>query len=305
MARDATSRAKGVLAMSNRLASQLAAIGTTINPAVVTATRELYSPLAPPLGDVRVTRDVAYGDDPRQKLDLFRPASGDGLPIVVFAPGGGFVGGDKNVDGTFQGNIGAFFARNGVLGVVANYRLAPAHPWPAGGQDVGRVVAWLAANARAHGGDPAQIFLWGHSAGATHVASYLFDPEIRRGEGGVVGAILLSGLYRMTRELSVPGLTAYFGADEAAFAARSPITHARSSEVPLMLCVAEHDPPFLALPSLELAALACERDGRCPRLAWFEGHNHFSPAFCVGTSDDNVGPPVLSFVRSVVAAPAR
>jgi triacylglycerol lipase len=285
--------------MHIELATSLAALPASISPEIVTATRNLFTPLVLPLGDVQVTRDIVYGDDARQKLDLFQPPRGERMPVVAYLPGGGFVAGDKNVDGTFLGNVGGYFARNGMLGVVANYRLAPTHTWPAGAEDVGHVIAWIQANAAKYGGDPARIFLWGHSAGATHVASYLFDASLRRGDGGVAAAILTSGLYRVTKEHTLaPNLRAYFGADESQLAARSPITHVRQSKVPLFLLLAEYDPPFLAAPTLELAAAICERDGRCPRLTWLEAHNHFSPAFCVGTRDDDVGPQVLAFIRA-------
>src|SRR5262249_57435317 len=96
-------------------------------------------------------------------------------------------GGDKNADGVFYGNLGHYFAGHGILTVVANYRLAPAHPWPAGSQDVASAVAWVRANAKAYGGNPERIILFGQSAGATHSAGYLFftslSPSRKPGAG--------------------------------------------------------------------------------------------------------------------------
>ena len=69
-----------------------------------------------------------------------------------------------------------------MVGVTMTYRLAPQHQWPAGAQDVGQAVAWVAQNIGEYGGDPSRVVLAGHSAGATHVAGYLASqrPASRR-----------------------------------------------------------------------------------------------------------------------------
>ena len=87
------------------------------------------SPMAP----IRARSSISTGPEGRR------------LPVLVYIPGGGYVGGDKNADGVFYGNLGIYFARHGYLTVVANYRLAPAHPWPAGAQDVAGAIAWAQA----------------------------------------------------------------------------------------------------------------------------------------------------------------
>ncbi len=158
-----------------------------------------------------------------------------------------------------------------MVAVNANYRLAQQHPWPAGARDVGAIVASARANIKTDYGDPNPILLMGHSAGATHVASYVLDKSLDPEDGpGVAAAILVSRLYRVMPDVFAPNLRAYFGSDASQFATRLPITHVAESKLPLFLAVAEYDPPFLETPSLELAAL-CARDGKCPRLAWIKG----------------------------------
>src|SRR5579883_2196354 len=281
---------------------KIAAMGTKLDRDLVTSTMTMFAPLAkaaPPLPDVEVTSDVGYGSDPLNTFDLYRPAGKRDMPIVVFIHGGGFVRGDKNGNGPIYGNVARWFARHGMLAVNANYRLAPKNPWPAGGEDVGRIAAWLKANGAEHGGAPERIFLIGHSAGATHVASYVLDASLQPKEGpGVAGAVLISGFYRVTAENLSPEAKAYFGGDASQFAARSPITHVRESKVPLMIVTAEYDPVFLATPSLELAALVCTRDGKCPRLAWLKGHNHISEVASFDTADQALGDEILDFIAS-------
>jgi triacylglycerol lipase len=62
---------------------------------------------------------------------------------------------------------------HGLVGVTINYRLAPQYQWPSGIEDLTLVVAWLKSHIAQYGGDPNKIFLWGHSAGAAHVADYV------------------------------------------------------------------------------------------------------------------------------------
>jgi len=278
---------------------KVAAIGPNFDPDILEATRALYVPLiGKPSGPVKVTADVAYGSDARQKLDVYQPAASSDR-VLVYIPGGGFVGGDKNSDGVFYVNLGNYFAGHGILTIVANYRLAPAHPWPAGSQDVGSVIAWTRANAKSFGGNPDRIILFGQSAGATHSAGYLFDTSFQpSGQPGVAAGILMSGPYSFQGELR-PNLKAYLGSDQMKYAERSPLTHVSKNRTPLLLSVAEYDPAFLAVPTYELARAVTLRDGKSPKLAYFAGHNHVSTVMSFGTSQDDVGSAVREFVASV------
>ncbi|HXR90069.1 MAG TPA: alpha/beta hydrolase fold domain-containing protein, partial [Steroidobacteraceae bacterium] len=95
-------------------------------------------------------------------------------PVLVFIHGGGFNRGAKSTPGSpFYDNIGLWAVDHGLVGVTINYRLAPQYQWPSGIEDLTLVVAWLKGHIAQYGGDPDKIFLWGHSAGAAHVADYL------------------------------------------------------------------------------------------------------------------------------------
>lgn len=282
-----------VEALPPEVGARIAAMGARFDGDVLAATRALFAPIPNASTEgLAVTRDQSYGPDPRHLLDVYAPTSpGGGWPVLVHVHGGGFVRGDR------EANIPAYAARNGMLGIAITYRLAPQHPWPAGAQDVGAAIAWVRANAARLGGDPARIVLMGHSAGATHAASYAFDPALHPAEGpGIAGLILGSGFLKMTAEDKGPGNIAYFGADPAQYEARSPMTHLRRSRVPMLLFNAEYDPPFLAAPTLELAQGACWRDEKCPRTVQMRGHNHVSEIFAVGTADDELGREILRFV---------
>ena len=129
----------------------------------------------PPMGSHERSMSPT-GTDPREMLDVYEPSApaATPAPVLIFVHGGAFVGGDKkNYD-----NIGYYFARHGVVAVLPNYRLAPANPWPAGVQDVAVAVKWTLAHIATHGGDPRKIVLFGHSAGATHVAAYALEKTL-------------------------------------------------------------------------------------------------------------------------------
>src|SRR5262252_801029 len=139
---------------------------------------EAYRPLlrAARKAGVSVTSDIAYGGDARQVLDVYRHQQAHNAPVFIFVHGGAFVRGDKNVDGAVYANVLYYFARHGFIGVNMEYRRAPEFQYPSGAEDVAGAVKWATQNARAYGGNPERIFLCGHSAGGTHVASYAYDP---------------------------------------------------------------------------------------------------------------------------------
>ncbi len=263
-----------------------------------------FQPLlkAAPKDGVTVTKNQAYGTDPKQILDLYQPTPRDPAPVVIFVHGGAYVRGDKDAYGEMYGNVATWFAREGMLGINATYRLAPQAKWPSGAEDVRGMVKWAQGNAAKFGGDGRRIYLIGHSAGSTHVASYIFDKSLQPAEGpGVAGAVLISGRYRLEYDPNDPNgrnMQAYFGEDASTYAARSPITHIRDgARVPVFTVVTEYDNPGLDVVGAELFAALCARDGACPRFRRLEKHNHLSEVFAFNTADEQLGREILEFMR--------
>ena len=136
------------------------------------------------------TRDLAYGEHPRQKLDVYRPlsaspAAGRGAPIVVFFYGGAWNSGAR-ADYLFAAEA---FASRGLLTVVPDYRLYPEVRYPDFLFDCGKAVAWVVRNAARFGGDPQRIYLAGHSAGAYNAAMLTYAPAYLAQQGVDAGAI--------------------------------------------------------------------------------------------------------------------
>lgn len=126
-----------------------------------------------------MARDLAYGEDPRHRLNLFFP-KGRNWPTLIFVHGGGWTTGDKDltVGGRdVYGNIGRFFAAQGIGVAIINYRLIPETSWQGQIEDVARAVVWVKNSIKKYGGDAGRIFLSGHSAGAQLVTRVALDPE--------------------------------------------------------------------------------------------------------------------------------
>ena len=280
--------------------SAVAALGANFNPSVLTATRNIYRPHIPPAGfqGIQCVSDVVWGEHERHTLDVYRPVQTSIAPVLLFVHGGGFIAGSKREDETFHRNVGEYFARHGFLTLITNYRLAPKDPWPAGGQDIGRVLAWAENHVEEWGGQKNCIQVLGQSAGSSHVASWLFDEQIRGNSNEILrGAALMSGVYRPMEPLPPP-LQSYWGSDPLLYNQRAPISHVKPSKLPLLLTVTELDPSWLARHTFDLALELTLANGQSPRFAWFEGHNHVSTGQSLGSPQDDVGQKLIAFFRA-------
>lgn len=295
---------QAVAQMPSDVAEKLKAIGPVLNPAMIQATFDIYlSRVTKAYPGVSSTEDISYGPHERHRLDVFAGARPErAMPVVLFVPGGGFVGGAKSRPGVpFYQNVGVFFARNNVVGVTINYRLAPKHAWPAGGEDVAAALRWVKQNISKFGGDPERIFVFGQSAGGTHAAHYVFDERLQPAGGGdgVVGAILQSAVFDPAGAPPGPNIAAYFG-DPAGWADRSLFGRIEGRKIPLFLAYAELDPKPFRDESEKMRTALCKRDGgACPRTLDLAGHNHISEIVHLGSADELFGKELLNFIRSV------
>lgn len=285
--------------------AQVSAFGPRFDETILGATRDLYRAAATAYlsqGSLRMADDVRYGPDARQRLDIYSNG-GRHKPVLVFLHGGGFIAGDKRGDEVFYANLGRYFAEAGFVTVLFNYRLAPAHTWPAGAEDLQSVVDWARDNIADHGGDASQLVLLGQSAGAAHASTYLFDPAFHaHASRHVKAAALLSGVYDLQLTALSPGGRSYFGEDAGLQAERSAARGIRNSQVPLLLTLSEFDPPVFGVQAFALARAVTERDGRSPQFAWFAGHNHVSTVHGLGSVQDDVGQRLRAFFAAHVGA---
>ncbi len=234
----------------------------------------------------------------RNRLDVYAPeAGGAGLPVILYLYGGGFVRGDKSE----MAGLGTWFARNGAVVVTMNYRFAPEATYPSGPEDIAAAIRWIRAHVAEHGGDPDKLFLAGNSAGAVHVATYVFDSGIRLPGDGLRGAILISPpSLNLTDHVLDPARDAlYFGSDPAALAAASVLPKVADTKgVDLLLVLAEHDIELAEDQTHQLVDALYARDGRMPLLYTALGQNHLSIAVQFNTGDDTTAQTMRALIAN-------
>lgn len=191
-------------------------------------------------GSRQTAQGIAYGSDARQRLDVYVPdedrARPTGRPVVVF-----FYGGSWN-SGTRKGYdfVGRALAARGFVTIIPDYRLVPEVRYPAFVEDGAAAVRWARQHAAEYGGNPDEIVLVGHSAGAYIAAMLALDErwlgEERRAVRGFAG---LAGPYDFA-PFDVPASQDAFGLwpDPAE---TQPITWAGVGDPPTLLLTGDDD----------------------------------------------------------------
>jgi acetyl esterase/lipase len=127
-------------------------------------------------GDYTLHQNIIYGEDENQNLDLYLPSSlpenkkENRITIVFFY--GGCWGACSDLDKQDYRFVAQAFTENNMNAVIVNYRQFPDVLFPAIMSDASLSVEWVAKNIATYGGNPENIILMGHSAGA-HIASML------------------------------------------------------------------------------------------------------------------------------------
>ena len=124
------------------------------------------------IGSFEKHTNIAYGNSKQQQLDIYTPKkTASPTPVVVF-----FYGGCWGACRTYNKNaydfVGDTFTAAGYTVVLTDYRLYPDAHFDDIMQDAAASVRWTHTHIENYGGDPENIFLMGHSAGA-HIASLL------------------------------------------------------------------------------------------------------------------------------------
>ena len=209
-----------------------------------------------------VCLDLAYGDTPRERLDLFLAADPQ-APTLVFIHGGYWQMNDKE-------NF-AFFAEGllplGVNLAVIEYTLAPAARLDRIVAEVRRSVRWLAEHLAEYGGDPNQLYVAGHSAGGHLTAMTMPLAEVR-------GGIAISGIYDL-EPIRLNYLNEKLGLDMAEAERNSPLRHLPAAAGELMVAYGIRELPELCRQSIEYARAWTER-GLPGRLLPVDGADHFT-----------------------------
>lgn len=142
--------------------------------------------------DARLERDVPYGDDPQQRLDVYIPGQAKGAPVILMVHGGAWMIGDKAASGFISNKVARWLPKGYII-VSSNYRMSRRPNPLEQADDIARALAFVQAKAPSWGGDPAKVLLLGHSAGAHLVSLLAADPRIVTRQSGApwLGTIVL------------------------------------------------------------------------------------------------------------------
>lgn len=251
------------------------------------------------------TRDVAlverarYGDDPAHKIRVYRPHGAQGpLPVIVFVHGGGWHSGDPDD----YGFVARGLVPEGFVVVLAGYRLRPEGIYPAMLEDTARAVAWAKGSVARHGGDPARLFLAGHSAGAYNAAMMALDARWLAREGlspeDLAGVIGLSGPYDFhpfDKESSLATFGHWANPRET-----QPVAYARADTPSMLLLHGERDTVVRPRNSRALAA-ALEAQGARVEARYYPDMDHNDPLLGLVSPwrrNRQVLDPIVAFART-------
>jgi acetyl esterase/lipase len=196
-------------------------------------------------------RDIAYGEDPRMRLDVYRPSAPGRLrPGIMQVHGGAWLFGGKREQGIpLLGHLAA----SGWVGINVDYRLSPQVSFPGHLIDLKRAIAWYREHAEEYGADPGFLCVTGGSAGG-HLAALValtanmpeYQPGFAEVDTSVRAAVPFYGVYDMAELLdNAPRLYAAYleknvmaarrAEDPEAFAKASPAHWVRADAPPFLV----------------------------------------------------------------------
>ena len=246
--------------------------------------------------------EFAYGDDPYRALTVF-PAAAPSGDVLVFFHGGGWTSGWKE----WMHFMAPALNAEGVTFVSAGYRLAPQHVFPTGADDAADAVAWVHAHIAEHGGDPARLFVGGHSAGAHYASLLAVTSAWRRARGlppdVVRGALPVSGTYRFGADSGLsmrPRFLGPEGPNDAADAA-SPLRRIEAdASAPHLVTHGSRDFAHLVVQASQmieaLGAVGVRTD-----LHILEGADHFEASLAAGDVASGWPARAAAWMRSIGA----
>lgn len=214
--------------------------------------------------------DLAYGDAPLQKLDLFLCGQA-GRPLVVFIHGGYWRAQDKS---EFS-YVAEPFVADGINVAVINYRLAPHVMMDDLVADVRESLAWLYRNAATYGFDANRIAVTGSSAGGHLTVMSIITDWAAHGlpRDLVKGGVALSGLYDL-EPIRLCYLNREIGLDAETAARNSPMLTIPASAPMLYLSVGGIESGEFQRQERDFAEAWRKAGLRCEVIRQTDGH-HF------------------------------
>lgn len=223
-------------------------------------------------GGLEVHRGITYIASEDLKLDVYAPANASHAPVVVFFYGGAWQDGKRQ----WYRWAGKTLAEHGLVTVVPDYRKYPRVKLDGFMQDAARAVAWTRDHAAEFGGDPSDMFLMGHSAGA-HIGALLSTDarwlhRVGMRPRQLRGFIGLAGPYDFL-PLRAKVYIDMFGHTQARQERSQPVAFVNGDEPPMLLLQGGDDSVVAPDNALSLAA-ALRKHGETVRDHVYAGVTH-------------------------------
>lgn len=213
-----------------------------------------------PRGGYEISRDIAYGPLAEQRLDVYRPTGAAAAPTILFLHGGSWTDGDK----AGYRFLGQALTSRGFVVMIANFRQYPAVKFPVFLQDSAKAVVFAHEHAAEYGGDPAALFLMGHSSGAHMAAMTALDKSYLAAEGSspalLRGVIGLAGPYDFL-PFTAEDVKDIFSPANDDLMQTQPI-HFVSEAAPAFLLLQGQDDPTVGVKNSVNLAAALRKEGR-------------------------------------------
>lgn len=251
-------------------------------------------------GGVGVSKDILYGDEPLQDLDIYYPKPlaqamktnttiKQEYPMVVFVHGGSWESGSKEE----YAFVGQSLAQAGYVTAVINYRKAPEHVYPDYVEDTAQAIAWSYKNAKRFHANPERFAVVGHSAGAFNAVAAIANEDFLKPYGikptDISAVIGIAGPYSydFRKFSSVTAFAADATPDEV-----MPDRQIKGAQPPYLLLTAEKDKVVYATNTIKMTQ-ALKAAGVTVQTSDIKGASH-------ATSIGAMAPP-LRWVNDVRA----
>lgn len=252
-------------------------------------------------GHFVVMRDVPYDTGAAARLDVYRPrgVAKGGAPVVVFIHGGRWQYGSKDE----YRLLGDAITRRGFVAVTIDYRLYPDVLFPAWVDDAARAVRWVRDSVSKYGGDPARIFVVGHSAGAHTAAILALDGRYLRKVGlqgnAVRGYVSIAG--PVASEWTDPDVQTLMGPRQDWGSTYPLQLVTRASASPMLLLHGGEDRTASPVNSARLAARITSLGG-CARTIIYRKLRHVSIIIALSVPRFGIA-PVLDDIAAFIENP--
>ena len=225
---------------------------------------------------LRCELDVPYGPTLAETLDIF-PAERRDAPVFVFVHGGYW----RMLSSKEFSCVALGLHKLGITTVVVNYELAPKVPIDEITRQMRAAVYWVLRHIDAHGGNPSQVVLGGHSAGA-HLTAMCLQTRWREDYGldrddPLAGAVLVSGLYDL-EPLRYSLMQPMIQLDDGVIRRQSPMFSVRPCATPAMVTWGDAEPDEFRRQSHDFNAAWIVAGNRSKRMPLAEA-NHFTAIY--------------------------